>query len=170
MPKIRALKPSFFTDEAVVEVSPLARLLFQGLWCYACDNGHLEDKPRQIKLRVLPADDCDVDDLLHELTAQGLILREDGWITIPTLIEHQRPDKRYFLRCERPGCGEAAASQSSLAGVRFGNHRRWHEARDVLNGVLAGLTEAGLDRVMGYALAIASLVVAPADSRRLRAA
>lgn len=53
---------------------------------------------------------------------------------------------------------------SQLICLCDGCHRRWHEARDVLNGVLAGLTEAGLDRVMGYALAIASLVVAPADS------
>ena len=32
MAKIRALKPEFFTDEKVVEVSPLARLLYQGMW------------------------------------------------------------------------------------------------------------------------------------------
>ena len=38
MPKIRALHPSFFTDENVVAISPLARLLLQGLWCYACDG------------------------------------------------------------------------------------------------------------------------------------
>ena len=57
MPKIRALKPSFFTDEDVVEVPPLERLLFAGIWCHACDNGHIQDKPKQMKLRILPADD-----------------------------------------------------------------------------------------------------------------
>ena len=57
MAKIRALKPEFFTDEKVVEVSPLARLLYQGMWVHSCDHGHLPDKPRQLKLRILPADD-----------------------------------------------------------------------------------------------------------------
>ena len=32
MPKIRAIHPEFWTDEKVVEGSPLARLLFIGMW------------------------------------------------------------------------------------------------------------------------------------------
>ena len=106
MPKIRALKPSFFTDERIVELSPLARLLYQGMWVYACDNGHLEDKPRQLKLRILPADDCNVSELLSEVVDNGLAVRASGWLTIPTLTDHQRPDKRYFLTCDFPGCKE----------------------------------------------------------------
>jgi hypothetical protein len=43
-------------------------------------------------------------------------------------------------------------------------HLHWHDRRDELNGVLAGLTAIGLDRVTGYALAISSLVAVPADS------
>ena len=104
MPKIRALKPAFFTDERIVELTPLARLLYQGMWVYACDHGHIEDKPRQLKLRILPADDCDVEALLSEIERQQLVIRSDGWLTIPTLTEHQRPDKRYFLTCDYPGC------------------------------------------------------------------
>ena len=107
MPKIRGIKPEFWTDEKVVEVSPIARLLFIGLWTYACDNGHIEDRPRQIKLRILPADAEDVDALLGELKDVGLIERDAGWITIPTLTEHQKPDKRYFVTCDSPGCKEA---------------------------------------------------------------
>lgn len=104
MAKIRALKPEFFTDESVVELSPLARLLFQGMWIHACDNGHLKDRPKQLKLRILPADDCDVDALLHEVVHHGMAQRVDGWLVIPTLGIHQKPDKRYFLRCDFPGC------------------------------------------------------------------
>ena len=107
MPKIRGLKPEFWTDEKVVEVSPIARLLFIGLWTYACDNGHIEDRPRQIKLRVLPADGENVDALLAELHGVKLIERAAGWITIPTLTEHQKPDKRYFVTCDFPGCKDA---------------------------------------------------------------
>ena len=107
MPKIRGIKPEFWTDEKVVEVSPIARLLFIGLWTYACDNGHIEDRPRQIKLRVLPADTENVDALLAELHDVGLIERANGWISIPTLAEHQKPDKRYFVTCDFQGCRDA---------------------------------------------------------------
>jgi hypothetical protein len=104
MPKIRALHPDFFTDEAIVELSPLARLLYQGMWVHACDNGHLRDKPKQLKLRILPADDCDIESLVAEIEAVGCITRTDGWIVIPNLRARQKVDKRYFLTCDFPGC------------------------------------------------------------------
>ena len=78
MAKIRGIKPETWTDEDLVSVSAYARLLFIGLWNFACDNGHLDDKPRQIKMRILPADPCDVDELLGELTDLGLVERRDG--------------------------------------------------------------------------------------------
>ena len=107
MAKIRAIHPEFWTDEKVVEGSPLARLLFIGLWNHACDNGHVKDRPRQLKLRILPADDCDVSDLLDELVNVGLITRAGGWVTVPKLGVRQKIDKRYFLTCDHPGCGDA---------------------------------------------------------------
>ena len=106
MAKIRALKPEFFTDEKVVEVSPLARLLYQGMWVHSCDHGHLPDKPRQLKLRILPADDCSIGALIDELVDADLVQRHDGWLIIPTLAKHQKPDKRYFLTCNFPGCDD----------------------------------------------------------------
>ena len=104
MAKIRALKPEFFTDEKIVDCSPLARLLYQGMWVHACDHGHIRDKPRQLKLRILPADDCSVVALIDELVAADLVQRHDGWLIIPTLARHQKPDKRWFLTCDFPGC------------------------------------------------------------------
>jgi hypothetical protein len=102
--KIRGIKPEFWTDEKVVEVSAFARLVFLGLWNMACDNGHLEDNSRRIKMTILPADDVSCADLLRELEAIGLIEREDGWITIPTLPKHQKIDRRYFRACDHVGC------------------------------------------------------------------
>ena len=104
MAKIRGIKPDLWTDEDFVEVSPFARLLWLGLWNYSCDNGHIADKPKQIKMRVLPTDDVNCAELLRELEAQGLIERGDGWITTPNLTHHQRPDRRYFTTCEKEGC------------------------------------------------------------------
>ena len=104
MPKIRGVKPELWTDESFVELSPYARLLWIGLWNHACDNGHLQDKSKQIKMRVLPTDDVNCADLLREIEAQNLIERGDGWITIPNLSHHQKPHKRWFVVCEKPGC------------------------------------------------------------------
>ncbi len=105
MAKIRGVKPDFWTDEDVVELSRDARLLFIGLWNFACDNGHIQDKPRQIKMRILPGDD-DVNcaELLRELATSGVLERVDGWIVIPNLTFHQKPDKRYFTTCDFQGC------------------------------------------------------------------
>ena len=111
MPKGRHLKPDFFTDKNIVSVSPLARLLYQGLWCYAADCGHLDDEPIEFKLRILPADNCDIEELLAELVNKGRIVRENGVIFLPKLREHGRVDKRYETACD-------ACKSRSEHGVR----------------------------------------------------
>jgi hypothetical protein len=98
--KIRGMKPDFWTDKNIVRLSPLARLLYIGTWNYAADCGHLEDEPVELKMRILPADNCDVDILLQELADNGRIIRKDGVITVPRLAEHQHIDKRYFKACD----------------------------------------------------------------------
>ena len=60
MARIRSVHPSLFTDEAWVSCSPLARLLYIGLWTDADDQGLFEWKPLQIKMRLLPGDSADV--------------------------------------------------------------------------------------------------------------
>lgn len=104
MAKIRGVKPEFWTDENVVELTIPARLLFIGLWNYACDNGHIDDKPKQIKMRILPVDDIDVEPLLAELVDRGRIIRKSGVITIPKFSDHQRPHKRWWTTCDLPWC------------------------------------------------------------------
>jgi hypothetical protein len=104
MPKIRGFKADLWTDEDFVELTPWARLLWLGMWNYACDNGHLADKSKQIKMRVLPTDDVNCAELLRELEQNGRITRSNGVITIPNFAKHQKPDKRYFQTCDLPGC------------------------------------------------------------------
>jgi hypothetical protein len=104
MAKIRGFKPDLWTDEDFVEVSFAARLLWMGMWSYSCDNGHLPDRSKQIKMRVLPTDDVNCAELLRELEGQGLIERSEGWITVPNLTRHQNPDKRWFQTCDKTGC------------------------------------------------------------------
>lgn len=101
MPKMRGIKPEIWTDEKFVELSPHARLLFVGMWHYACDNGHLEDRPKQLKMRVLPVDAVDPVELVDEMVTLGMVIRSDDGLTIPKLREHQRLDNRYFTWCDR---------------------------------------------------------------------
>lgn len=119
MPKIRGFKADLWTDEDFVELSPYARLLWMGMWNYACDNGHLADKSKQIKMRVLPTDDINCAELLRELEANGNIVRKDGVITIPNFARHQKPDKRYFLVCDLTPCLKPGAD--SQPETRGGN-------------------------------------------------
>ncbi len=78
MSRIRTIKPEFWTSEQVTECSPVARLLFIGLWNFCDDAGRMNASPKQIKALVLPADDIPSDDvrrMLDELEDNGLIKR-----------------------------------------------------------------------------------------------
>lgn len=75
MARIRSVHPGQWTDERFVTTSPMARLLAIGLRNEADDNGIFEWKPLQLKMRLFPADNCDVPDLLEELSATGQVLR-----------------------------------------------------------------------------------------------
>lgn len=95
MARQRMLHPDFFTDPKVVSCSPLARLLFQGLWCLADKEGRLEGDLMALKLRVLPADNCDVGKLLGELITVGLVrayaVEGRALLYLPGFLKRQRP-------------------------------------------------------------------------------
>lgn len=74
----RIIKEGFFRSYELAQLPPLARILFQGLWCMADKDGRLWDRPQQIKIECLPYDDCDVNELLGMLTTAGFILRYEA--------------------------------------------------------------------------------------------
>ena len=74
MARIRSIHPGFFTDEDLVGVSMAARLLFLGIGVEADDKGVFEWKPLTLKMRIFPADNLDVGELLTELVAAGSIM------------------------------------------------------------------------------------------------
>src|SRR5688572_879723 len=94
MARLRTLKPEFFTHEQLCELSPLHRLLYEGLWCYADRVGRLEDRPRFLKTVILPNDACNVEPKLDDLERSGFIHRYevDGrrFIHIPAFLRHQK--------------------------------------------------------------------------------
>lgn len=97
MARIRAIKPEFWTDEKILELSIPARLFFIGLWTYADDNGVLEYKVKQLKARIFPADDIDIQPLIDELLHQKLIVsyESDGelYLWIRNFRRHQVIDR-----------------------------------------------------------------------------
>jgi hypothetical protein len=95
MPRARNIKPGFFSNEVLAELSPLTRLLFIGLWTEADREGRLEDRPIRLKLRLFPLDEFDVNEALEQLSRKGFISRylADGASFIQVLAwhKHQRP-------------------------------------------------------------------------------
>ena len=100
MPKNRMIRADTWTDDKFVSLTPLARLLFVGMWNFACDNGHLDDSALQLKMRVLPADNCDVSELLYELLELGMVTRGPGYLKVVNLPSKQPLDLRFLVFCD----------------------------------------------------------------------
>ena len=102
MARIRYLKPDFFSDEDVAELSFPARLLFQGLWTLADREGRLEDRPAWIRVLIFPYDnEIAIGELLNELCkprkhSPGAFIErytvgEQRFIQIRNFAKHQKP-------------------------------------------------------------------------------
>ncbi len=99
MARTRSIKPSFFDNEDLGDLTPLTRLLFIGLWCIADREGRLEDKPKRIKKIILGYDDVsisEVDNMLASLHKSGFIFRyhvddDEDYIQIINFTKHQNP-------------------------------------------------------------------------------
>lgn len=95
MARARTIKPGFFKNEDLCDLSPYARLLFAGLWTLADREGRLEDRPKRIKAEILPYENKNVNKLLESLETAGFITRygtgDARFISIPTWHKHQNP-------------------------------------------------------------------------------
>lgn len=98
MARIRTIKPDFWTDEKVVELSAFARLLFIGLWNFADDDGRMAYSPKKIKMQIFPADTLDISELFGEIQCEGLIelytVDSIKYLQINCFAKHQKIDKR----------------------------------------------------------------------------
>ena len=100
MARIRSVKPDFWTSEQVMECSPIARLLFIGMWNFADDHGRIPCAPKTIKAQIFPGDDMDAKNIrrmIGELSSNGLVrlyeVRGKEFLLI-TGWHHQKIDKR----------------------------------------------------------------------------
>jgi hypothetical protein len=97
MARIRSVKPEFWTDEKIIKLSIPARLFFIGLWNFADDNGVLENKPLQLKIRIFPMDNVKIKPLLEELINLNIIIsyevEGESFLWIKHLNRHQIIDR-----------------------------------------------------------------------------
>jgi len=97
MPRARNIKPGFFRNADLVELSVEARLLFIGLWTIPDREGRLDDRPKQIKMEIYPADSFDINSLLSELASTDMLLRYEvggkRYLQIVNFTRHQNPHK-----------------------------------------------------------------------------
>lgn len=123
MTRIRTIKPEFWTDEKVVELSAFARLLFIGIWNFCDDEGRMVYSPKRLKLQIFPADALDVAALFDELLAAGLVQVYDAdgtsYLVVRGFVKHQKIDKRSPSRLPAP----PADAPTCVASDSSGCHR-----------------------------------------------
>lgn len=122
MARARNVKPAFFKNEVLATCSPMARLLFVGLWTLADREGRMEYRPLKIKAEIFPFDSCDVPKLVSELSVQtpGLeplvVVYQSGcsrYLWLPGFHRHQNPHKNEPNSCfPAPPCNESSNYQS----------------------------------------------------------
>lgn len=101
MPRIRTIKPEFWTDEKLANVPLQARLIYIGIWTYADDTGVLRASNRLLKSQILPYDDSIRLDVFSKwvdalIDARMLIPfkhKEESYLYVRTFSDHQKIDK-----------------------------------------------------------------------------
>lgn len=130
MARARNLKPGFFTNDLLAECQPLARILFQGLWCHADREGRIEDRPKKFKAEILPYDSCDAEVLLSELASSGFIIRyESGgkrYLQVVNFSKHQNP------HIKEPDSTIPAPCESGVSTVQASDENRSSPADSLL--------------------------------------
>lgn len=105
MARIRYIKPEFYSDTKLSEVSILGRYLYAGLFCQLDKQGITIDDSKFLKREIFPYDEDitikKIDSLLDELVHNGRLSRfEYGgkkYLYCPTLKKHQK-----FHKDEKP--------------------------------------------------------------------
>lgn len=128
MARIRTTKPEFWSSEQIMELSPLARLAFIGLWNFCDDGGVHPASARTLKAEIFPSDDVSSDDvsgLVSEMIAHGLVAEFTAdskcyWI-VTGWEKHQRIAKPTFRHPRPPRAGVTPGAMTEASpNVRGG--------------------------------------------------
>ncbi len=97
MARSRNIKPGFFQNENLAEISAHGRLLFIGLWTLADKDGLLEYRTKRINALLFPYESIRIEKLLEELGIRGFIkfygVDNKKYIQITNWGRHQNPHK-----------------------------------------------------------------------------
>lgn len=90
MARNRMIKKEFFEDPKIAKLTPVARLVFIGLWIIADDEGFLQNEPDWIRIKLLPYDtNFKIKIYLKELFDLNFIAEKNGIIKIKNFLKHQ---------------------------------------------------------------------------------
>ncbi len=133
MPRIRTIKPDFFTSETIAKLRRDTRLTFIGLWTHVDDEGRCVDNTKLIHAAIWPLDEDrtpeDVDKELDEMELHGLIERYNvagrRYLCVLGLGEHQRINRPTPSKLPgRPKGDASRTAHSQLSESSVSNHSR----------------------------------------------
>ena len=97
MARSRNIKPAFFHNEELAELSPITRLAFIGMWTVSDFKGCIEYRAKRLKVQILPYDNSDMDTIVTNLEKARLIriysVQGQRYIKIINFERHQNPHK-----------------------------------------------------------------------------
>lgn len=168
MARSRNVKPGFFTNEDLSDCGVHAHLLFAGLWTIADREGRLDDRPRRIKVQVLPYYDVDVDGLLDALASAGFISRYEAeggkYIQIINFDKHQNPHvKECHSVIPAPGLNGASTGNTGTSTGKSGTSHAdsLNPITDSLNPIpTQPVSSVPIDTVVGKSQAISTTTLA----------
>lgn len=110
MPRIRSVKPQFWSDEKIGKLSVEARCLFIGIWNFADDEGILQWTPTYLRSCVFPHDNYiieDITDMMDQLVKLKLMRvyksrKGDNFAQVANFCHHQSPNNPKPSTLPRP--------------------------------------------------------------------
>ena len=126
MARARNIKPAFFQNEELAELSPLCRLAFIGMWTIADFKGCIELRPKRLKIQLLPYDNCNFEEIVSALEKSRFIstysVQGQTYLKIINFEKHQTPHKN-----EK----EAGSGIPDLPAQCFSNENLLKENKDL---------------------------------------
>lgn len=89
--KSRLIRPAMFVDEQLAKVGYRERFFVIGMLGLADREGRMEDRPLKIRAQVLPYETVNGEEILAELSNNGIITRTGGYIQINCFNEWVSP-------------------------------------------------------------------------------
>jgi hypothetical protein len=130
MPRARMIKPEFWEDEKVAELSCWSRLTYIALWNFADDFGRVKGNPKWLLHRIFPYDDHSATDLqswLDELERLDRIspyeVNNEKYYIIINFSKHQRVNNKSNWCYPCPPLDEDSLSSNVLV------HEESHRSR-----------------------------------------